>query len=157
MRSDIGYAAVLFPCVWIVIGNYILLNLFLALVLEMFANGEEENSFNSSMNSLGITRRESFFGSLGSRSKRKKEERLKLLDKLEDSESEEESKTLEDLKRESAKRKEKVLYIGIECEKSFFVFIKTNPIRLLCHKISSSQLFDNMILSIIAISTGKLI
>lgn len=160
MRSDYGYSAVIFPCVWIVIGNYILLNLFLALVLEMFANNEEDDELVDSSFSSSRNMKESVFGSSASRSKRKKQEKLKMIEELSISDSESDynnSKNLEDLKKESQRRKQKPLYVGIESIRSFFIFAKHNPIRLFCYRFSSSHTFENFILLFISLSTVKLI
>jgi hypothetical protein len=40
---SIGYQSVLFMVSWIIIGNYILLNLFLGILLEGFGTGSEED------------------------------------------------------------------------------------------------------------------
>ncbi|CAG9334678.1 unnamed protein product [Blepharisma stoltei] len=155
MRSDRGYSSGLFCVFWIVIGNYILMNLFLALVLDMFSNKDGDTSYATSSNG-NSNRRDSIFGSIGERHKKKREEKLKMIEELEVSESAD-SKTLELLRKESEIRKTKVMYDGIDIERSYFIFSKNNFIRKLCYIVSNNQKFETCIYFIIAASTIKLI
>ncbi|CAG9314125.1 SCN4A_2 [Blepharisma stoltei] len=157
MRSQQGYISVIFPCIWLVLGNYILLNLFLALVLEMFANEEPDDYLSTVHLSPANSKSKSFLSSISSRTKKRKEQKMKMIEALNLSESGEWSKTLEDLRRASVRRKERTFYVGIECEKSFYLFTKTNRFRLFCHRLSSSQSFENFILVMISLSTISLI
>lgn len=156
MRTDRGYAAGLFCVLWIILGNYVLLNLFLAMVLDMFSNKDDDGT-NVSTSNPNENRRDSIFGSIGERSKKKREEKLKLIELIADSDSDAGSKTLEDLRKETEMRKKKILFEGIDCNKSYYLFGKHNPIRVGCNMISNSSKFESFIYFMIAVSTLKLI
>jgi hypothetical protein len=48
------------------------------------------------------------------------------------------------------------MYVGVECQASFYVFNKTNPIRILGYKIIQLKHWDNAIMLLIALSSIKL-
>ncbi|CAG9330463.1 SCN4A_7 [Blepharisma stoltei] len=163
MRSSYGYAGVLFPAFWIMLGNYILLNIFLALVLDMFSTEEDEDSVDMTGSLTSESRRGSIF-SISSRIKKRKEQRLKILEDLSDESESEEiyeeaegTKTLEDLKRQSEMKRAKVMFQGIECQRSFYIFSKENKLRKLCYIITSSPKYESVVLFVIVVSTLKLI
>ncbi|CAG9314126.1 unnamed protein product [Blepharisma stoltei] len=171
MRSTYGYVGALFPSIWIMVGNYILLNIFLALVLDIFSTEEEDLSWQTTGSYTNESRRESIF-SISSRIKKKKEQKLKILEDLSEIESESESesenensnlneeerkRSLDELKRQSEMKKIKTMFVGIDCERSFFVLSKQNKIRKLCYTLTSSPKYEALVLVVIIVSTLKLI
>lgn len=146
MRA-VGDAACLYFILWIFIGNYILLNLFLAIVLDSFAvdellSNENEGLVRSSTSQYLTFRR------LGLKRKYLKTtiNRLEKVDELESS-----------VDGENERMQEKPLFSGIECEKSLFIFSQHNKFRIQCYRLTSSIRFEQFILTVICISTVKLI
>ena len=132
LRSNAGPASCLLLIVWLILGNYILLNLFLAILLDGFS---QENSDGQLIN-----------GTIKINTKLQK--RLKDLDEVDDSDSESPEKD----------RIQRIFstYEKLDCESSFFIFSKTNPLRVACFKIHQSQYFDHFMLFIIFLSAVKL-
>ncbi len=146
MRA-VGNAACLYFILWIFIGNYILLNLFLAIVLDSFAvdellsNGTEGLVRSSTTQYLTFRR-------LGLKRKYLKTtiNRLEKVDELDSS-----------VDGENERMQEKPLFTGIECEKSLFMFSQHNKFRIFCYRLTSSLRFEQFILTVICFSTIKLI
>ncbi|CAG9314127.1 SCN4A_4 [Blepharisma stoltei] len=155
MRSSYGYPGTLFPAVWLMLGNEILLNIFLALVLDIFSV-EDENSESSSLDGKsGLTSKNGLFES---RSRKKKEKRLKALEEAINGDFEfDENISLEEIKRQSMLKKQTSYFTGIECRNSFFIFSKENKFRKICYFLSSNPTMEKCILAIILVSTLKLI
>lgn len=49
-----------------------------------------------------------------------------------------------------------MLYQGIRCEKSIYIFSKQNKFRLFCYKVQKHPLFDRFVMFLIAVSSLKL-
>ena len=60
------------------------------------------------------------------------------------------------IKKKDKAREERLLYTGVSCVKSVYVFHKKNKFRLICWKIYKHKLFDNVIMFLIALSSVKL-
>lgn len=60
------------------------------------------------------------------------------------------------IKKKDKAREERLLYTGIHCLRSCYVFHKKNKFRVLCYKIYKHKLFDNTIMFLIAVSSLKL-
>jgi hypothetical protein len=60
------------------------------------------------------------------------------------------------IKKKDQVREAKLLYLGIECEMSLYMFHKKNPIRLFLYKLQKHKLFDNVVMALIALSSMKL-
>ena len=60
------------------------------------------------------------------------------------------------IKKKDKAREERLLYTGVSCVKSVYVFHKKNKFRLICWKIYKHKLFDNIIMLLIALSSVKL-
>ena len=60
------------------------------------------------------------------------------------------------IKKKDPDRIKKLLFLGIQCEKSWYIFSKTNPFRLFMYKFMKHKLFDNFIMFLIALSSFKL-
>lgn len=139
MNSDVGYASCIFTITWIIIGNYIILNLFLAILLESFSGSAVEDNIR--------LEKEILFKGYSQRMKKKQEEKLKQIEEL-DSDSENEC----DIDQQNTIK----LIIFQNPGKSFNVFPIHNKFRALCIKLSFSQSFEYFILLIICLSSVKL-
>jgi hypothetical protein len=60
------------------------------------------------------------------------------------------------IKKKDPEREKRLLYNGIQCERSLYIFSKQNWIRLFMYKLSKHKLFDNVIMALIALSSLKL-
>ena len=60
------------------------------------------------------------------------------------------------IKKRDLAREERLLFSGIYCDNSLYVFSKKNTIRLYAYKLYKHKSFDNVIMSIIALSSFKL-
>jgi|LauGreDrversion4_2_1035121.scaffolds.fasta_scaffold469800_2 hypothetical protein len=60
------------------------------------------------------------------------------------------------IKKKDPEREKRLLYNGISCERSLYIFSKKNWIRLFMYKLSKHKLFDNIIMALIALSSVKL-
>lgn len=129
MRSNAGAFSCFFLIAWIIIGNFILLNLFLAIMLDSFT----EDSESIIKNERKFRVRQSV---------------------VEDVESSLESEI--DYKSESKREKEDI-FKDIPCEKSFWLFSKQNGIRRFAYFVTNSSKFDQSIGILIILSTIKLI
>ena len=133
LRSSIGPASCLLLIFWIILGNFILLNLFLAILLDSF--NESEVDPETGMRELRVS----------SKLKKKIEE----LEKYVDSES-------DNIDLGEIRAKTTQLDLSL-CEKSYFLFSKRNKFRMICYKISHSQIFENCLLALIIMNSLKLV
>lgn len=129
MRSEAGAFSCFFFIAWIIIGNFILLNLFIAIMLDSFTE-----------DSLSIIKNE-----------RKFRVRQSAMIEVESSLGSEIG-----YKSETDRLKEDI-FKDIECDKSFFVFSKKNGIRRFSYYFTSSIKFEKGIVIVIIFSTVKLI
>jgi hypothetical protein len=139
MSSDAGYASCIFIISWIIIGNYIILNLFLAILLESFSSTDLEDMIK--------VEKENLFKGHSQRMKKKQEERLKLIEDLSS-----------DSEAEVSIEKSNTTKINLMQDpgKSFYIFSKSHKIRQICIKLDFSPIFEYFILFIIFISSIKL-
>ena len=135
LRSSVGIWSSSFLILWIVIGNFIILNLFLAILLDSVGNykqNKEEPVFELKKiiknNALQM--------------------RLDSIEQFHDSDS-----CIQDQLKNTIEE----VYKGIGCEKSYYVFTKSNFIRLFCTKLCKSQFLDHFILLIIVLNSFKLV
>jgi hypothetical protein len=138
----IGPLAISYYLVWLVLGNFMLLNLFLAILLNGFSeevdsidNIEEEANLPASLRKLI----------------RRREEAQKIMD-----EDEEQENTSSFLMKDDAE-KSKPLFSGVSCEWSYLMFSKANGFRVFCYRVTSSRRFEWGILVIIILNTIKLV
>lgn len=134
LRSDIGPWSCLILILWIILGNFILLNLFLAILLDGF--NEESNESGAELMNI--------------RMNTKIEKKIKDLEEFHDSDS-------EMIESNPRRRRRYSLLEKVECNRSFYIFSKTNIIRLWCYKLSVSWEFDNFLLFIIMMNSLKLV
>lgn len=145
LRSDAGPASCIFLIVWVIIGNFIFLNLFLAILIESFSEDKDDSS-----NSDETTENK-----VHSILKRKFEKNLRILDEFEA----ENTSFIEDFDQIQATPLEKdhISFEEIHCQKSYYIFSKTNPIRITCYKIVSHPRFETVTLTIIIVNSIKLV
>ena len=129
-RSYINhFISALYLISWIFVGNFVFLNLFLAIMLDGFNQTEVEK------------------------------EELKIEDQdVIDNNSIIIPKPAIKYKSIEAKEPSiEILYNDIICEASFYIFHKQSHFRLICFKISKSHKFENLILFLIVLNTIKMI
>ena len=134
LRSSVGIWSSSFLILWIVIGNFIILNLFLAILLDSVGNYKEEKD-------------EPLF-EVGKIKNNALQMRLDSIEHFHDSDS-----NIEDLRNNTVEE----AFKGIGCIKSYYLFTKDNFIRLCCMKLCKSQILDNFILVIIILNSFKLV
>ncbi|XP_062842400.1 calcium channel, voltage-dependent, L type, alpha 1D subunit, a isoform X2 [Trichomycterus rosablanca] len=131
------YFIILFIC-----GNYILLNVFLAIAVDNLADTDSLNT--------PTTKTED--------DKQEDEEEFKGADEDEKNNAEEdeedEAPSGPRPKMSELVRKEKIT--PIPEGSAFFIFSKTNPIRVACHKLINHHIFTNFILVFIMLSSASL-
>lgn len=140
MRST-GPASALFFIVWIVVGNFVLLNIFLAILLESFGRESEKQRTAGGRNST------QFSGSslLGlSRKQRELIKAIQGLDGVSSNSSNGEPEAVD-------------LYQDTHCERSFFCFSKVSRVRKLCALTVKSAHFETLMLLVIVVSSLKLV
>uniref|UniRef100_A0AAQ4Q8G1 Voltage-dependent L-type calcium channel subunit alpha n=1 Tax=Gasterosteus aculeatus aculeatus TaxID=481459 RepID=A0AAQ4Q8G1_GASAC len=164
-----AYGGPVFPgmivCVYFVIlficGNYILLNVFLAIAVDNLAGGDGDKEKKaewiitycclSSKKTEGAKEAEGREGGDGGEEKEEEEEVKVDID--EDTEYEEEEEPPEGM-ADLTPPKEKVL--PIPEGSAFFCLSKTNPIRVFCHTLIHHHIFTNLILVFIILSSCSL-
>jgi hypothetical protein len=161
MRSDAGPFSALYFIAWIFIGNFVLLNLFLAILLENFSEDskqhsedadEEDDKLNSNEDLLESLKRQ-----LGAMSMKKEKQEAQRIRKIME-ESPEQSIDFDMTASSQMKAtKNRPLYDGIECERSYYIFAKSSVFRILMNKISVSSRFESVILTLIVLSSMKLV
>ena len=164
---------------WIFIGNFILLNLFLAILLDSFLEdgdvmSEEEIEFIRQkklkkkaykkmimdrtvvkMDTMDIKKMNEpklskwYFGQQQGAS----EEELEDLDEDQIVQIFKDMKIIKKDKHEIMNQK---LFIGICCESSFYVFSKANCFRILCYKAIKHSYWESIVIVLISLSSIKL-
>lgn len=158
MQSSAGPGSGLFLVTWVVLGNYILLNLFLAILLDAFTSEEEVEEIApdtnpataASFNSVYSRRRSSLFGDLDEKNKKKREQTIRIIEELPEVNSDS-NIILPDHLVDSHR------FDKIPCEYSFCMFSKNSPIRVLCNKLNNNSKFEVVILTLISLSSLKLV
>lgn len=145
MRSSAGSGSALYFISWIFIGNYVCLNLFLAILFDSFGNIpgvvlDDEIEAPKSSIMAGSSEVDLL--------NRKREELDKIMDEVEDSDADEEF---------TKKKTEKPLFSGIATDQSLFFFSKDNRLRIWCMKVAGSRKFEGFILLVICLSSFKLV
>lgn len=156
VQSDVGAASCLFLISWIFIGNYVVLNLFLAILLDAFSENEQEmlENLDECSDEPMLKRRSSIFGNIQDQIHKKREKNIKIhIENLPDQDSDNDF----ELVHLSAMDPLETLYEGIICERSYKVFSKANPFRILCTKVATSPKFEFVTVFVIILSSIKLI
>ena len=133
---------------WIFLGNYVFLNLILAILLEAFSKewDNQRNHLDDDDDFEDIEEKE--------REREKKE----LIEK----EQEARFKAMEpeeldmEILAKTKTRREKPLFEGVSCSQSMFLLSKTNAFRKMCYITVHSNAFENFILFLIILSSLKL-
>lgn len=145
----VGPGAAIYFVSWVFLGNFVLLNLFLAILLDSF--NQEVNDDTNDMNSTIDT--SSAGSSAQKKLRRRKEEALRLIN--DENENDNLSASSELLRQDSGKSKP--MFFNIFCVKSYLIFKKTNPFRILCFRVTSSHRFEWFILTAIILNAIKLV
>jgi hypothetical protein len=147
MRTDLGYWAAFYFVIFIFFGNFVLLNLFLAIML---------NSFDESMEGTEELEK----NMLKSSSRDRKSRLSHFLKEIEEMnpqpslDSDSAAGSVDDL---LSGKKLRTLLEDHQCTKSWNLFSKTSKIRTFCYDLTNSTRFEWFILLFIAISSVKLI
>jgi len=145
---------------WILIGNYIFLNLFLALLLDEFTSEEVEEELEEiekEEEALPIVTQASNLTNMTKKSSRfsqktvsKDSSRLRSISSLNSA-----SLSLTDFDGE--KEEPFIMFKDVGCNRSLYIFSKFNPTRKACYVFAKHHRFEMFILAIIFISCIKLI
>lgn len=167
------YAISVFYILWIFLGNFILLNLFLAILLDSFLEEEEENDESNEEREERLKRKR-FLAKMkqGRLDKHKVFMGTTLKDKIvvngQNIASEEDLEDLDEdeiknifksqgiISIEKEEMAKKPLYVGVECKAAFYLFTKDSMFRTYCYKSCKSTLWENTVLVLILLSSGKL-
>lgn len=129
-----GSSRAIFFVIWIIIGNFIYLNLFLAILLDSFDQQEHLFEQNTSK-------------------KIKKRRKLEALEQLNNSDAD----NLEKLRAIQTIGSTRHPLNEVPCDYSYGILSKRSRLRNFCYKISVSSWFENFVLSVIIVSSLKLV
>lgn len=159
MRTSLGNASALYFIIWVFFGNYTLLNLFVAILLDSFSNASDDDDINNSeltdLEKIGISR-----GKTTAKYSRKKQRKIDfIMKKIEEikEESIESVSNSASVDTGSSSRVKKRQFVGNECVKSYFLFRQSSKLRTFCFKVTNSPKFEWAIMGLIFISSLKLI
>ena len=140
MHSTAGPWSALYVFVWIIIGNFILLNLFIAILLDSFMeeNNENETVHTMTEQTISINKSTLFSESSARNSKKREIEKMKILGAINIDENTNYYENNDILTMDC-----------LGCEKSYLVFSKSNRFRNLCFLIMNSKIFSRFIFFII--------
>lgn len=60
------------------------------------------------------------------------------------------------IKKKDKEREARLMFLGVECEKSLYFFTKQNKIRYYAYKLYKKKIFDNTIMVLILLASIKL-
>jgi hypothetical protein len=132
LRSQAGPASCILLFVWIIIGNFTLLNLFLGILIDAMTDELVEPEENLLV-------------------RNKVQKKIKNIEKWKDSDSEDDENDQFDYLATNVTGIDKSL-----CEKSFWIFSKDNSMRAFCIRFTESEAFDWFMLIIIVTCSVKL-
>lgn len=168
----------LYLITWIFLGNYVLFNLFISILLSSFEILDEDNldlpeNIPEEFKKLELLDREMRMNSKKSKAKKLKDSQMKALSAIEQKNSDDEGSEEDDVKhvdqdislakytgvKKMIKEREIInsVFKDNECEFSLCIFSQTNKFRLWCMDIITLKKFDNFILLMILLSTLRLI
>ena len=176
------WVGMLYLSSWVVIGNWILLNLFLAIILDEFTNEDAKRDLKELDEANEIDEEEdaqlysqymamsgsgsqiqsgnvSKTGSLNSHSANKRSGNTNpssLHNKSSERNLSEEDFDPFGTEDQDKAPKKKPLYHGVDCEDSFLIFKKSNLIRIFLYKVYTHSHFENVIMAAIVASSLKL-
>lgn len=137
MRSSAGFSSCLFFISWILLGNYVILNLFLAILLDSFSENVSEES--TSDGKIMLINK-------NANSKKNREETMRIIENM-NSESDDET--------DNPSEKKPTISSAFN-GKSFFVFTIDNAVRKFCIALYTSKNFENFIMALISLTSLKL-
>ena len=150
MRAVGAQAAIYFvSCIFL--GNFVMLNLFLAILLDAFEE-ESEDAVQSITTTLSTQTDSTLTKS--TRVRKKIESIRKKIEEIEQESIESASGSIASV-FDAPKAKE--MYEGNKCEKSYFLFSRTNKVRIFLNRVTTSGRFERFIMLLIALSSLKLI
>lgn len=156
MRTNLSYFAAIYFVIWVFFGNFVLMNLFLAIMLNGFSEAEDDfetQALNIAEDSSASSwSRQS--SSVGGRRKRKLNNLLRQIEALK---AEDSLDSVSVSASADALVGTKPLFEGNECAKSWGVFSTYSSLRISCYRVTSSTRFEWCILVLILLSTLKLI
>lgn len=133
MRSSVGRWSALYIFIWIIIGNFVVLNLFIAILLDSFTQENEESEDMNLLEKTVSLSKASLFTSNRSKTLRKKEvEKMKILQNINSSAPD----------HVPVENPESPMLYNKGSNKSYCIFSKLNPFRIICYKISESKKFN---------------
>ena len=135
LRSSLGICSSFFLIFWIILGNFILLNLFLAILLDSVESYKEDKK--EEVVEVDTFKRNNLM-----------QMRLDSIERFHDSDSD------IDLFRCDTVE---VMFKGVECEKSYYLFRKSSFVRISCIKMCRKGHLDNFILVLIILNSSKLV
>ena len=148
----------IFLITWIIIGNFVLLNIFLAILLRGF---ESKDLLIDDALLIDSAKEDQLFRSY---SKRIREEKMRELQQLqyedensEDFDDEMDLSQLEHILSQKTRVQEQRLFEGIHCKRSFYIFSMNSPIRIFLYKLVTHSKFEMVIMVIIIASSIKLV
>lgn len=147
MKSDAGPFSALYVIIWIILGNFILLNLMIAILLDSFIeqSSELEKTLTIVPEKSALKRSRSLFNQNTEKLARKKEqEKLRILDAIHSNQS----TKIEDISNLT-------IYEEISCEYSFFIFSKDSQLRFFMYNIMTSKVFS--LLSLVGITLNCIV
>lgn len=143
-RSNINnFIVSIYLISWIFLGNFVSLNLFLAIILDGFNQAELE------IDALSLPDENEI--------EPKEEKRIGVAMVDKEGNKYTRYKSLRSLDPHKENNDYEALYQKIECQSSFYLFSKANPLRIFLYKISKSRHFENIILCLIVFNTTKMI
>ena len=155
----------------IFVGNFMLLNLFLAILLDAFTRVEEEDHDTPEKRQLRegervaalrdkrgeeLVRGMEAVGVEGRVTAKKKRKKRSRDSNMLDESIEIDLETLKTRKEEQGMNKDR-MFEDIEAERALYVFSKQNALRIVCYRVINNQKFENFILVCIVMSSIKLI
>ena len=148
VRSEMGYFGLVFFFLWIFLGNFLILNMFLAILLESFSEPQEEEAPKDS-------KKKTIIRNIREKSRIK---RLKQFEKVSNLLHNQELDSSEELTtKRNFWRKNSIVSSAITEKKTCFVLRKQNKLRKFCIKLCRSENFDRVVLALIVLSTMNLV
>ena len=145
LRSSVGIPGSLFLIVWVILGNFIFLNLFLAILIESFSQDQEDE----------VGEVSTAYEKVMAIAKKRFSKDLRRLEEFESLNT----SIMESFGGQKTENPESnfVIYDDIKCEKSFYLFSKTSWFRKICFLAISNPKFDTVTLVLIVINSVKLV
>ena len=143
MRSSTGPWSALYIFIWIIIGNFVLLNLFIAILLDSFMqeNEDEEEGLSVLERSLSFSKQQMFAKNRTKTLKKKEVEKMKVLQAV-NCDTRGREPRFEEVE-------ESPLFYNIGCSRSYFLFSKDTWFRISCYRISQSKTFSLVVFVVI--------